>query len=114
MYVIWLKIKALAEEGCWRLKEVLKYIINIFITLISMIINGFRNLLFKLLMVITRITNIGFFIGMILLVINIKEYIKKNEISFFNTQHFKLMCFLCGIHAILLLIAIIIDPKDIE
>lgn len=114
MYIIWLKIKALVEEGCWRIKEGIKYIINIFITLAGAIINGFRELLFKLIMIITKITNVGFFIGVILLVINIKECVAGKGISFFETQYFEAMCFLFGIHASLLLIAIIINPKHIE
>lgn len=110
IYLFILKIKALIEEFLWNTKEVCSIIIRFFIGLIFSAIDILRYIIFKILLVIMTITNIGFFIGLILLIFNIKESIQ--GVNFFDTRYFGTMIILIVTHIVLMIISIFIKPKE--
>lgn len=98
------------KEFLWKTKEIILSITRFLISLLLGSIYIVRLIIYKILLVIMAITSIGFFIGLFFLIINIKESI--NGINFFDTKYFGTMIILLGTHIVLMIISIIIKPKE--
>lgn len=113
MYVFWLNFKSFISEFFWRAGNNFKRFFNRMFLLILNFINAIRSILYKIIMLTITFTNIGFLIGIYLLYRNVKQCYTES-ISFFDTKYYGTMLLLIGIHIILIILSLIVEPKKDE
>lgn len=99
----------------WRIGDFFK---RLFLGLIENIIavtigavETVRYLLYKICMILLVFTNIGFIVGIVLLVLNIMEAVEGTFIT--QTKHFQTMLILIISHIVLFSLCRILKPKDL-
>lgn len=97
MLLMKMKVLSFFDDVLIKIKQVLRFIASGIIEIILMALLTIYGIIYKLFSIAVGITNIGFVVGIVLLVLNIMEF-NKNDIGFTATKYFDEMLFLFAIH----------------
>ena len=99
MLALKFKLFVLRRRIVKGIKSFLAFLFNGVFEILLMALITIYSIIYKIFSIAVGITNLGFVISIVLLVLNIIE-VREDNVSFMNTEYFNQMCYLGGIHIV--------------